>query len=158
MVSAILAGGCQQETPKQQGVPRPEKGVKLWAAVGVSDALLDWSNHFWENPRIPPFTIDFALVNDGDKVIDPKLESSQLFINGRECDGKDGRINWAVQMGNGPRDDRWKALPPGDYLNFKIAMTEHFKEPGEYRIKWKGEGFEAPEVVFRVMPSKKADK
>jgi hypothetical protein len=37
-------------------------------------------------------------------------------------------------------------------------MRDSFKEPGVYRIKWKGEGFEASEVVFRVMPREKADK
>jgi hypothetical protein len=45
-----------------------------------------------------------------------------------------------------------------ELISFGYAMEDHFKEAGEYKIKWKGEGFEAPEVVFRVMPKKKADR
>jgi hypothetical protein len=154
----VIGPSCRQETPKQQEPPRGEKGVKLWAAVGVSDLILNWNSLDWDLRTRGPFTINFNVMNDGEKVVDPKLKSSRLFINGKECDGKEGRINWLVNMNNGPRDERWKALPPGDYISFTKAMGDYFKEPGEYRIKWKGEGFEAPEVVFRVMPSKKVDK
>jgi hypothetical protein len=99
----------------------------------------------------------FYLVNDGKVVIDPKVESSQLFINGKECKGRDAPfgIDWPYIVVNGPCDDRLNALPPGDDLQFSYAMGDYFKEPGIYRVKWKGEGFEAPEVVFRVMPRKK---
>ena len=153
---AVTAGA--QEAPKPKEAPKAVKGTKLWAAVSVSDTILNWDDLAWKTELRPPFMIHFYLVNDGDKVVDPKLTSSRLFINGKECDGKEGRINWPLNIGNGPRDDRWEALPPGDYLSFGYAMGDHFKKPGIYRIKWKGESFDAPEVVFRVMPPEKADK
>lgn len=150
----VINGGSHkpQEAQEQMG-----KGVKLWAAVKVSDPVLDWDNLAWELDTRGPFMIHFYVVNDGDKVVDPKLTSSRLFINGKECKGKDG-INWPRIVASGPVDDRNNALPPGDYTGFGFDFGSYFKEPGIYRVKWKGEGFEASEVVFRVMPRKKVDK
>jgi hypothetical protein len=98
------------------------------------------------------------LVNDSDKTIDPELGSSQLLVNGKEL-GDD----WSFQMANGIRDDRFEALPAGDHLamtisfgrDFQGALGRHFREPGIYRVSWKGKGFQSPEIVFRVMPRKK---
>lgn len=153
---AVTAGA--QEAPKRREAPKAAKEVRLWAAVSVSDTILNWDDLTWEVGLRPPFMIRFYLVNDGDKAIDPKIESSTLFINGKECKGEDDKVNWQQSIGNGPRDDRWEALPPGDYIGFGFAVGDSFKEPGIYRVKWKGEGFESPEVTFRVMPRKKADK
>jgi hypothetical protein len=154
--SALAVGA--KEPPKPRERPKREKETKLWAAVSVSDPVLDWDNLAWELGTRAPFMIHFYLVNDGDKVIDPKIRSSKLLINGKAFKGKGGS-DWPYIAANGPRDGRWKALPPGDYLAFGYAFRDDFKEPGTYRVKWKGEGFEAPEVVFRVMPrKKKADK
>ncbi len=60
--------------------------------------------------------------------------------------------DWAFIIGNGIRSTNWKALDPGDYLNFTYALGDHFEKPGIYRLKWKGKDFESPEIVFRVMP------
>jgi hypothetical protein len=150
---AVAAGA--QEAPKPKEAPQAALGTKLWAAVSVSDTIINWGDRAWVPGLRPlPFMINFYLVNDGDKVVDPKVESSQLFINGKECKGKvaPNGLDWPFIMASGPRDGRWKALPPGDHLSFGYAMGDYFKEPGIYRIKWKGEGFEAPEVVLRVMP------
>jgi hypothetical protein len=35
-----------------------------------------------------------------------------------------------------------------------VALGRYFKEPGIYKVSWRGEGFEAPTIVFRVMPRK----
>ena len=90
----------------------------------------------------------FTLVNDGSATIDPNIESSKIIINGVAL--KDS----AFILSNGIRDQRWRALPPGDSLEFAYALEKYFKEPGIYRVSWKGENFETPTVVFRVMPAK----
>jgi hypothetical protein len=129
----LAADAPKKETDKADG--------KLWAAISVNMPVRTW----------PTFTTDrfmlyFGLVNDGDKTVDPELESSQLLVNGNEL--KD----WRFILSNGPRDDRWEALPPGDNLSFGIALGARFEKPGVYRVSWKGKGFKAPEIVFRVMP------
>jgi hypothetical protein len=155
---AVAAGA--QEAPKPKEAPHVAKGTKLWAAVSVSDTILNWDDTAWEVGLRPPFGITFYLVNDGDKVVDPKVDSSQLFINGKECKGKDAPygLDWPFIIANGPHDERRNALPPGEDHQFGYTMGKYFKEPGIYRIKWKGEGFEASEVVFRVMPRKQPDR
>ena len=112
---------------------------KLWAALSVSRPLF----HAGATKEL---LIHFTLVNDGSKLIDPKIESSKIIINGKEL-GDSGFI-----LSNGPRDARWHALPPGDTLEFAYALENYFKEPGIYKVAWKGDDFETPPIVFRVMP------
>jgi hypothetical protein len=114
---------------------------KLWASLSVSRPLFyaGWTKEL---------LVYFTLVNDGNKTIDPKIESSKIIINGVEL--KDS----GFILSNGPRDKRWRALPPGDSLEFSYALEKYFQEPGIYRVSWKGENFETPAIVFRVMPSK----
>jgi len=57
-------------------------------------------------------------------------------------------------LGSGPKDARFKELPPGDSLQFSFSLGDHFKEPGTHRVSWKGTGFYSPEIVFRVLPEK----
>ena len=113
----------------------------LWAALSVSRPV-------FRAGSTKELLIHFTLVNDGVKPIDPKIESSKIIINGEELE------NSALILGNGPRDARWNALPPGDMLEFTYALEDYFKKPGIYRVSWKGDNFEAPTIVFRVMPYK----
>jgi hypothetical protein len=146
IVGVSLAAG----EPEKGDTPRAKP---LWAAISVSHPVFDaevWSQR--------PFLLHLALVNDGEKIIDPELDSSQLIVNGKEV-GDD----WTITIGNGPRDDRIEALPPGDHLemtisfgrDFREALARHFREPGIYHVSWKGKRFESPAIVFRVMPRKK---
>ena len=88
---------------------------------------------------------NFALVNESDKVIDPKIPGyPRLIVNGKELD-------LSSIPGSGPRDGRFKALPPGDNLQFGMGAGQFFDKPGVYSVYWQGEGFRSNEVVFRVM-------
>jgi hypothetical protein len=119
-----------------------QDGPKVWAAISVSDTL-------FQERQTKDLMIHFTLVNGGTLAIDPKQETWRLFINGQEL------TDSGFIFGNGPRDARWKSLPPGDSLRFSYALERYFKEPGIYRVSWRGEGFETLPMEFRVMPSKK---
>jgi hypothetical protein len=112
---------------------------KLWASLSVSRPLFHAG---WTKELL----IHFTLVNDGSKTIDPRIESSKIIINGVELE------NSGFILSNGPRDRRWRAVPPGDSLEFTYALEDYFKEPGIYRVSWKGDNFETPTIVFRIMP------
>jgi hypothetical protein len=116
-----------------------QQEMKLWAAISVSEPVFDegWTESIM---------IHFTLVNDATRTIDPKERAWRLVINGEDFPDP-GFI-----FGTGPRDDRWKALPAGDSLRFSKALGRYFKEPGIYRVSWKGEGFETLPIEFRVMP------
>lgn len=70
------------------------------------------------------------------------------MVNGEEL------ADSGLVLGNGPRDARSAALPPGDHLSFGYALGDHFREPGIYRVSWRGANFRSPEVVFRVLPDR----
>ncbi len=118
-----------------------QKRPKLWASLSVSRPLFHAG---WTKELL----IHFTLVNDGSKTIDPKIESSKIIINGVDLE------NSGFILSNGPRDGRWRALPPGDSLEFTYTLGDYFKKPGVYRVSWKGENFETSTIVFRVMPYK----
>lgn len=113
----------------------------LWAVIAVNHPV-------FEPSATNDLSIEFTLVNDGDKVVDPKISESRIVINGKElADSK-------MILGNGPRDARFEALPPGESVRFSYALGSYFQEPGIYRVSWAGPAFHSPDTVFRVLPPK----
>ncbi|HEX8097111.1 MAG TPA: hypothetical protein VF507_03705, partial [Pyrinomonadaceae bacterium] len=82
------------------GAMQNQKNPHLWAAISVSEPLFQegWTTGL---------TIHFTVVNDGAETTDPRLGASKIIINGKELE------NSGFIFDNGPRDGRWKALPPG---------------------------------------------
>jgi hypothetical protein len=35
-----------------------------------------------------------------------------------------------------------------------VVLGDYLKEPGLYRVSWKGAGFQSSEIVLRVLPEK----
>jgi hypothetical protein len=79
-------------------------------------------------------------------VIDPKIADSRIFINGNELTGT-GLILSSVQKGA-----RSETLSPEGSVQFDCLLGDQFKEPGTYRVSWKGAGFRSSEIVLRVLP------
>jgi hypothetical protein len=127
--------------PAVAGGPKPAPGPKLWAALTVPQPVFEQGNL---GPGF--FQVNFAVVNDGDQTVDPGIGESKLLVNGKEM--KD----WNFIIHNGPRGTDFTALEPGKAVRFGSGMGRYFDEPGVYRLVWKGKHFEAPEVVFRVLP------
>ena len=115
------------------------KTASLWAGLSVNHAI-------FKAGQTRDLIIEFTLVNDGDNVIDPKIEDSRIVIKGKERTDS-GMIISGVQKGS-----RFKALSPGDSLQFSLPLGDWFMEPGTYRIAWKGDGYHSPEIVLRIMP------
>jgi hypothetical protein len=123
-----------------EGLSAPKRGG-LWAALGVNHVV-------FRRGEVKELNLEFTLVNDGEATIDPKIAESRIVVNGQEL-ADSGFI-----LGNGPRDARFAALPPGDHLQFGYALGDYFKEPGLYRVSWRGTNFRSPEVAVRVLPDK----
>jgi hypothetical protein len=137
VIFAMLGSGFLIYSYSHAKQPRP----KLWAAISVCDPLFQegWTKDL---------TIHFTLVNDGNAVADPRIESWKIIVNGEEIE------NSGFIFGNGIRTSNWNALAPGDALRFTYGLEQYFNKPGIYRVSWKGKDFEASTIVFRVMPSK----
>jgi hypothetical protein len=88
------------------------------------------------------YQLGFTYTNLGRTVVDPRLASSQLLVNGAPDP------NWAFTVSNGPRDARWNALPPRDTLQFGYALGTLFPAPGRYTVVWRvGTVDSAPLIV-----------
>ena len=132
--------------PTQNKDPEKKPSHTLWAAISTNKPV-------YLQPKDPSFhevfTIYFGLVNDGTKTVDPEIGSSHLLINGVEPK------NWSMTINNGLRSDKDKALPPGDDLIFACGLESHFREPGIYKVVWKGKNFESPVMTLRVLASER---
>jgi hypothetical protein len=111
----------------------------LWAALGVSHPL-------FVQGRAKDLSIEFTLVNDTKQPIEPKLAESRIVINGKEL------ADSGSMMARGATPDRFRTLAPGDHLQFTLAVGEHFHGPGIYLVSWKGQRFQSPEIVLRILP------
>ena len=124
--------------PSSATTDQPKAG-SLWAGLSANHPI-------FKAGQTKDLRIEFTLVNDGDKVIDPKIAESRIVINGKERTDS-GLIFSSVEKGT-----RSRALSPGESLQFSLPLGDQFKEPGTYRISWKGAGFHSPEIVLRVLP------
>jgi hypothetical protein len=123
------------------GTADQKKAGSLWAGLSVNHPI-------FRAGQTKDLRIEFTQVNDGDQVIDSKIPESQIVINGKELSGS-GMILGSVQKG-----DRFKALSPGESLQFDCLLGDQFKEPAIYRVVWKGAGFQSSEIVLRVLPDR----
>ena len=133
-----LAQARSAQAAANLGTADQPKAGSLWAGLSVNHAI-------FKAGQTKDLRIEFTLVNDGDKEIDPKIADSRIVINGKELSDS-GLILSSVQKGA-----RFKALSPGESLQFDCLLGDQFKEPGTYRISWKGAGFESPEIMLRTL-------
>ncbi|HKI16268.1 MAG TPA: hypothetical protein VKA15_00225 [Isosphaeraceae bacterium] len=113
----------------------------LWAALSVNHPV-------FKAGQTKDLRIEFTLVNDGEEVIDPKIPESRIVINSKELGESELVVSSVL------KDARFKALSPGDSLQFSVALGDEFKEPGTYRVSWNGAGFQSAEIVVRILPDK----
>jgi hypothetical protein len=129
------------QAPARLTTADQKKAGTLWAGLSVNHPI-------FRVDHAKDLRIELTLVNDGDKVIDPKISESHLVINGKELPDS-GLILGGVQ-----KDARIKALSPGESLLFDRPVGDRFKEPGTYHVAWKGAGFQSPEIVIRILPDR----
>jgi hypothetical protein len=132
---ALAADGPQKEA----AAPK----AKLWAGLSVTSPTIGADDV--HDGRF--FMVSFALVNDGDKAVNPEIDSSQFMVNGKEL--KD----WGFIIRNGPRGEDFESLAAGQAVRFGKGMGRYFSEPGVYRVQWKGKAFESAVLEFRVLPA-----
>ena len=113
----------------------------IWAALSINHAV-------FKAGQIKDLRIEFSLVNQGNKVIDPKVPESHIVINGKELTDSGSILKHSL------KDATTEALSPGDTLQFGVVLGDHFKEPGLYQVSWKGVGFQSSEIVLRILPEK----
>jgi len=129
--SLVLTGAAPKKEVKAK--------KKLWVAISINRPV------FVSKKKNESFVIAFGIVNEGDKTVDPEVNSSKLLVNGKEL--KD----WPFIIASGPRDESWKALPSQGHLSFGYALWKYFRKPGVYKVRWKGKSFQSPPIVFRVL-------
>ena len=113
--SRVLAKGAWETKRKGDSDPRAERG--LWAAITVNHAV-------FRSGETRDLRIEFTLVNDGDKALDPQIGKSRIIVNGEELSDS------GLILSNGPRDARFGALPPGATLQFGYALGKPLRTAG----------------------------
>jgi len=108
----------------------------VWAAVTVDQPIFHINQ---------PINVMFAATNVSDMPIrlTELREETVLVINGQ--DWPESRFTFT----NGAHSTA-QFLQPAKSMMFVYQLTRVFKEPGLYRIVWRGKDFETLPVEFRV--------
>lgn len=90
--------------------------------------------------------LTLSATNVGTEVVDPELHRAELLVNGRRSRA------FALAVGNGKRETKWYALPPGDTVSMTWSTLGErlLDEPGEYTLQLSHDGQEAEPVTVAV--------
>ena len=92
------------------------------------------------------FKLSVAATNGGSEVVDPELHRARLFVNGKESKA------WSLAVGNGKREAKWSALPPGETVSMTwSSMGESILTgPGTFTLVLRLDETELAPVRVRV--------
>ena len=92
--------------------------------------------------------LTLSARNVGMAIVDPELNRAQLTVNGRRSKA------FALAVGNGRREDKWFALPPGDEVSMTWSTLGErlLSEPGEYTLALSLDERQAEPVTVTVAP------
>ena len=76
------------------------------------------------------FKISLAATNQGGETVDPQLHRARLLVNGEESKA------WSLAIGNGKREAKWFALPPGETVSMTWSSLGDslFTRPGLFTL------------------------
>jgi|SRR5579859_928280 len=110
--------------------------------AGIRSQHIDTSSN-----KDPYVMITFILLNDAQTPINTSANTWTLVINGKELTDS----GWIFGNGPGPIGG-WGTLDPGDTYEFGKALpiNHYFPEAREYRVCWKGKGFQSPTITVKI--------
>lgn len=98
----------------------------------------------------PPFVmLTFILLNDSEVPVNAVKGRWQIVIDGKELEDSD------FIFGNGPVPvGGYGILKPGESyeLGRGLEVSKYFPEERDYRISWKGKGFQSSTITVTVTP------
>jgi hypothetical protein len=76
------------------------------------------------------FKITISATNRGGATVDPELHRAKLLVNGKESRA------WSLAIGNGKRETKWFALPPGETVSMTWSSLGEslLAGPGEFSL------------------------
>ena len=74
-------------------------------------------------------TVEVSVTNEDAETIDTQLPSSTMLVDGEPL------MSWNIAIGNGARDVRESALPPGETVRAARVMGDALvRDPGEHEV------------------------
>ena len=95
--------------------------------------------------ELDELTVRISVENEGEDTVDLQLPSSTLTVDGRPLQA------WNLAIGNGARDARESALPPGDSIDAaRVLGASLVRESGEHEIAIEVRGVRSDPVRVTV--------
>jgi hypothetical protein len=85
------------------------------------------------------------VLNSGVAEVDTRTHASVLLVDGEPAE------NWPLAIGNGIRDARELALPPGERIEFerRLPASSVLRRQGSHELILMVEGFRSPAVTIQ---------
>jgi hypothetical protein len=133
----IALAECSQTTSEDSEVSA--------APAAPIDVALDVEPTTVSQATLDELTVRGVITNHGDAAIDTQLIASELLINGQPS------FAWGLAIGNGYRDMRETALPPGEQVDFSRVLGKSLVHaPGDYEIVLRVLGVDSGPVQIHV--------
>jgi hypothetical protein len=136
----VLCGASSQSTSSSISTTvRAEQQMQNTIMIQITAEPLEFSMKERES-----FKVGIEAKNVGNKAINPKLYETVLLVNGQPS------FAWGSAISNGPREEAWWNLQPGDTITASWPLGEAmFTQPGEYEVVLRL-GVEESSVYVRV--------
>jgi hypothetical protein len=98
--------------------------------------------------RLEELTVRVRVENEDDRTLDLQLPASRLSVDGHPLQA------WNLAIGNGARDARESALPPGDSIEAARVLGRSLVDaPGEHEVSIEVLGVRSGQVRVFVEPA-----
>lgn len=94
--------------------------------------------------------LSVTATNEGAEAVDPQLHRAELRVNGERSSA------FGLAIGNGKRDPRWFALPPGESVSMTWSSLGEALLPGvgQFTLRLALDDAEAEPVTVAVLPGR----
>jgi hypothetical protein len=134
LLGIVVLAACQSGGESQPASPSPQPTQDTTKGQNMTEdpiqLKLKVEPKEFSMPERQRFKISLTATNQGKETIDPELHLAQLLINNKAS------RQWNLAIGNGRREEKWFALPPGDTVSMSWSSLgpSLFPTPGEYTL------------------------
>lgn len=107
----------------------PKQALSVSVKVRDGTGQVERESMSFTTVWVSGMSLVFTVKNQTNRPVDPGIPESALLVNEKPL------RDWGFVVASGPRDERWRKLPPGEEIAFTYGMGKYFAKTGHYRVQ-----------------------